>query len=210
MSLMRNLVVALSCLLVVPAAVACNKTEGPKVATVKAGEMPVGGEWSGVYFDPFYGNLHLIVEGSTANGRWRKASGDSWGELAGEVDGNLLKYEWTEHRIGMVGASAQTTGKGYFVYKQAKVENDPDFIEGERGIGEDETGQKWKGIKQSNMVPDLDSVMPDEIEGRGVTSGWDDEGKAKGGEKDSGGEGWGDAGGDESEPSTGDDGDTDY
>jgi hypothetical protein len=43
----------------------------------------------------------------------------------------------------------------------------------------DETGMKWKGVKQQNMKSDPDSVMPDEVEGRMTGGGWDDEGGAK-------------------------------
>jgi hypothetical protein len=176
----------------------------PKLAHVTPGEMPVGGDWTGVYYDQLYGNLHLKVDGDAAVGRWRRDSGESWGELNGTVDGNVMHYEWVEHRIGMVGPSADTRGKGYFVYRDSSVEKDPDYIEGERGLKDDELGQKWKAIKQANVVPDLDSVMPDEVEQRGVEGGgWDDSGEGAP-KEDSGG-------GDSEEPeSTGDNGDTDY
>lgn len=188
---------------------------GPKVATVKPDEMPIGGEWEGVYYDQLYGNLHLEVDGDAAVGRWRRDSGESWGELTGTVDGNVMHYEWVEHRIGMVGPSADTRGKGYFVYRDGQVDKDPDYIEGERGLKEDELGQKWKAIKQANVVPDLDSVMPDEVEQRGVGGGWDDSGEGaptEGAEDsgDSGGEDSGDGEGSGRKSKSGDDGDTDY
>lgn len=207
----RIIVLALASLLVVPLTTSCGKdgSGAPKVAKVTAGEMPLDGEWTGVYYDPYYGNLHLIREGDMVTGKWRKDAGDSWGELSGTIDENLLRYEWREHKIGMVGASADTGGKGYFLYKSSGVKNDPDYIEGERGFGEDEVGQKWKGIKQANVVPNPDEVMPDETEEPTVSSGWDDEGGgAPKGDADepSGG---GDEGGDDTEPS-GDDGNTDF
>ncbi|HOU91185.1 MAG TPA: hypothetical protein PLU22_09080 [Polyangiaceae bacterium] len=184
---------------------------GPKVASIKPGEMPIGGEWEGVYYDQLYGNLHLKVDGDAAIGRWRRDSGESWGELNGTVDGDLMHYEWVEHRIGMVGPSSDTHGKGYFVYRDSPVEKDPDYIEGERGLNEDELGQKWKAIKQANVVPDLDSVMPDEVEQRGVGGGWDDSGEegapAEASGKDSGDQGKSGSGG---KSKSGDDGDTDY
>jgi hypothetical protein len=215
----RILVLALSGLLLMPLSTACGKGgSGPKTASVSPGEMPIGGEWTGVYYDPYYGNLHLVAEGDMITGKWRKDAGDSWGELSGTVDGNLLKYEWVEHKIGMIGASAQTHGKGYFVYKESENPNDPDVVEGERGLGENEVGSKWKGVKQANVVPDPDSVMPDEVEQRGTTGGWDDEGgggKPKsdsdepsvfgGGDDEDEDEDSGDSG-----SSSGDDGDTDY
>ncbi len=211
----RILVLALSGLLIMPLATACNKSgKGPKTANVTAGEMPIGGEWTGVYYDPYYGNLHLIAEGDMISGKWRKDAGDSWGELSGTVDGNLLRYDWVEHKIGMIGASAEVKGKGYFLYKEAENPNDPDVIQGERGIGEDEVGSEWKGIKQANVVPDPDSVMPDEVEQRGTTGGWDDEGSGKPADSDSPSV-FGTGGGDDEEEDSddsisGDDGDTDF
>ena len=209
----RILVLALSSLFLMPLTTACTKgNTGPQVANVTAGEMPAGGDWTGVYYDPVYGNLHLIVEGDTASGKWRKDAGDSWGELNGTADGNLLRYEWVEHKIGMIGASSSTKGKGYFVYKESPNANEPDMIEGERGFGEDEVGAKWKGIKQANVVPDPDSVMPDEVENRGVEDGggWDDGGaKPKADAEEGDGSNVFDTGDDE-ESVSGDDGDTEY
>jgi len=207
------LVLALSGLLILPVATACNKGDkGAKTANVTAGEMPIGGEWSGVYYDPYYGNLHLIAEGDMITGKWRTDAGDAWGELSGTVDGNLLRYEWIEHKIGMIGASADTKGKGYFVYKEAENANDPDIVEGERGLGDSEVGSKWKGVKQANVVPDPDSVMPDEVEERGTTGGWDDGGSGKKKAADSDKPSVFGTGDDEEEeePTSGDDGDTDF
>jgi hypothetical protein len=144
----------------------------PKVATVQAGDMPEGGDWTGVYFDQTNGYLHIVKEGDTVSGKWRTAAGDSWGEMSGKVTGNLYKYEWKEHRIGLVGPSATRSGKGYFVYSIPK-EGEAHAIDGQWGLGMDETGMKWKGVKQMNMRPDPNSVMPDEVENRGTGGGWD-------------------------------------
>ena len=38
---------------------------------------------------------------------------------------------------------------------------------------------KWHAVKQQNMKPNPNSVMPDEVEGRGVGGGWDDNGEGK-------------------------------
>lgn len=157
-----------------PLAAGCGGKEAPKTAQVKAGEMPEGGEWTGVYYDPTYGYLHLVAEGSTINGAWRTTAGDAWGEMHGEADGNLFRYQWTEHKIGMVGPSATSSGKGYFVYKEPKA-GEAHEIQGEWGLGDAEVGQQWTGVKQTNMPPDPKSVRPDEVEGRVNAGGWDDE-----------------------------------
>jgi hypothetical protein len=155
------------------AATACSS--GPNPAThpvIKAGEMPQGGEWQGVYFSPLYGYLHIVTDGKAVNGAWRTAAGDAFGELHGEIDGNVLKYEWKERRIGAVGADAVKKGKGYFVYTIPK-EGEAHEIHGEWGLGDDTGGNKWQAVKQKNMPPDLKSVQPDEYEGRVNGGGWD-------------------------------------
>jgi hypothetical protein len=164
------------CALVSLSAVGCaKKGSGVEEALVVQQEMPEGGDFSGVYYDSYFGNLHLVREGDRVTGKWRTDSGDAWGELAGDVKGNLLRFEWTEHKIGMVGASATTKGKGYFNYKRPDKPGDPDFIEGQRGMGNKQTGQKWKGVKQHNVPPNPASVVPDEFEARGQGGGWDED-----------------------------------
>ncbi len=158
----------------------------------KAGDMPEGGDWTGVFYSPTYGYLHIIKNGTTISGKWRTAAGEKWGELHGEVTGNLFSYEWKETRIGMVGPSATTSGRGYFVYVHPAGKNVLDEIHGQWGLGQEQTGVSWDAIKQRNMKPDPDSVVPDEtqsIQG----GGWDQK-KKKPGEGDSdsssSGDGW--------------------
>lgn len=158
------------------ALVACGGGKDAKHANVKAGPMPEGGEWPGVYYSQIYGYLHILADGNGANGAWRTTAGDSFGELHGSLDGNLLTYEWTERRIGAVGADANRKGKGYFVYTIPKKDEAHEVV-GEWGLGDENAGNEWKAVKQKNMAPNPDSVKPDEIEGRvtGVDS-WDSEG----------------------------------
>jgi hypothetical protein len=151
----------------------CGGKNEAKSAQVTPGEMPAGGEWTGVYYATVEGFLHLVHNGDTITGAWRTTAGDAWGELSGQVNGDLFKYEWTEHTIGMVGPSATKKGRGYFKYKAPRAD-DPHEIVGERGLKNDETGSTWKAIKQVNRQPDLKSVRPDEIEGRVEAGGWDD------------------------------------
>ena len=164
--------------------VACGGEPEVKHATVKAGEMPAGGEWQGVYFSPLYGYLHIVADGKAVNGAWRTAAGDAFGELHGETDGNVLKYEWKERRIGAVGADAVKKGHGYFVYMIPK-EGEAHEIKGEWGLGDNEAGNSWQAVKQKNMPPDIKSVQPDEYEGRVTGGGWDSGGDEKeGGDSD--------------------------
>ncbi|MBN1608867.1 MAG: hypothetical protein JW940_19730 [Polyangiaceae bacterium] len=178
--------IALALCFVAPLAVAgCEKkVENPNL---RPGEMPVGSEWQGVYYSPTYGNLHLVEDGDKIDGKWRTTGGEAWGELSGKATGNLLRYEWTEHKIGLVGPSSTSKGKGYFKY--SKPENgDPDEIKGEWGLNDSETGNPWSAIKQRNVKPDPESVMPDEVEGHISGGDWDNEsGKPASDEEEEGG-----------------------
>ncbi|MEO7036463.1 MAG: hypothetical protein ABI548_21140 [Polyangiaceae bacterium] len=191
----RNLVkLSLLGALAIPSAfslTACGNGSEVKHATVKAGEMPAGGEWQGVFYSPVYGYLHVLADGKTVQGAWRTGGGDAYGELQGEADGNLMKYTWTQHKIGMVGAEANSSGKGYFVYSIPKA-GEAHKISGEWGLGDSDAGNTWEAIKQTNMQPNLDSVKPDEIEGKvNNAGGWDDDNKGgddKGSKKKSDGD----------------------
>ena len=90
-------------------------TDRPKTASVKPDNMPEGGSWTGVFYDAQFGMLHLVHHGSNVTGRWKRPNGAAWGELNGPVVGNVAHFEWTEHKVGLVGPSSITKGKGYFV-----------------------------------------------------------------------------------------------
>ena len=149
-----------------------------KHANVKAGVMPEGGEWQGVYYNAHYGHLHMLADGDSVNGAWKTPMGD-FGELHGKTEGNLMRYEWSERRIGAVGKDAEKHGKGYFLYLEPKA-GEAHEIHGEWGEGESDAGNKWEAVKQKNVPPDLDSQRPDEYEGQVSGGGWDDEKQEQG------------------------------
>lgn len=174
----RFVQVSLSLALCVPLSLslaACGSQNEVKRAQIKAGSLPAGGEWQGVYYSTTYGYLHLVSDGKSATGAWRTAAGDAWGEMAGEVQGNILRYQWTERKIGAIGADATKKGHGYFRYSIPKA-GESHKIAGEWGLGESDAGSTWDAVKQVRMQPNPDSVKPDEIEGRTNVGGWDDEG----------------------------------
>lgn len=144
----------------------CGGGDEPKTAKVASGPMPEGEEWNGVYYHSVFGNLHLQEEGSNVVGRWRRADGSYWGELSGTTNGNVFHYTWKEHKIGMVGPSATTHGKGYFVY--TKNPDGHGFLKGEYGLNDAEVGSEWTGLKQQNAKPDLKSIGG---EGEGLPPG---------------------------------------
>jgi hypothetical protein len=132
---------------------------GAQSAKVPVGDMPSGEMWQGVYFHPVFGYLHLVEEGTSVVGRWRRADQSAWGELSGTKVGNVLHFAWKEHKYGLVGPAADTKGKGVFVYKMG--ENDIGVLEGQYGLGDSETGSDWRCVKQLRVAPDLNSISGD-------------------------------------------------
>ena len=177
MSVSRKILSLVAALFAAFIVIACGGGQkSAEYANVKQGPMPDGATWDGVYYSQTYGNLHLVEESGTVNGKWRTTAGDRWGELAGEAKGDLLEYEWAEHKIGMVGPSATTKGRGYFKYISSGSGVDPDSIKGEWGLGDKNAGNTWEAVKQRNVAPDPKSVEPDEIERRGEGGEWDEGG----------------------------------
>lgn len=146
-------------LVLVGGVIGCSGGPDAKSAKVAPGPMPEGESWTGVYFHPVYGYLHLVEEGSNIVGKWKRADQSHWGRLSGTFNGNVFHYTWEEHKIGMIGASATTKGKGFFVYKLDK-EGRP-VLDGQFGLGNDETGSDWHCVKQQRMQPDLNSIGGD-------------------------------------------------
>jgi len=154
--------------------VACGGSQGPKSSIdVQSGEMPEGGKWHGVYYSQTYGYLHLVEgSGDSVTGAWRTVAGDKWGEIFGQAKGDVLEYEWKEHKIGMIGPNATVEGKGYFRYI-VPDDMQPHEIRGEWGLDDNNAGHTWTALKQNNMEPDPKSVRPDELESRTGAEGWD-------------------------------------
>jgi hypothetical protein len=170
----------LAALLVPPlAAAGCDSGGAAKTAKVQQGEMPSGAKWDGVYYSELYGYLHVVASGNAVTGKWLRPSKDRWGQIKGEIAGDVMHFEWIEHTIGAVGPSSNKSGKGYFKYKRPPGDNVDDTIAGEIGRGADEVGEPWDAIKQRNLPPDLNSIG-----GTGAMDigggEWDSENKEKG------------------------------
>jgi hypothetical protein len=156
------LTLAAALALAAPLAVAgCGggQTGKPTAAQLKPGNLPEGGSWDGVYFNPVWGYLHLQHEGSSLNGRWKTADESAWGEMHGTVEGDIVRFEWAEHKVGLVGPSATRKGRGYFRYTRPSGENVDDRLIGEWGFDDAEVGGgEWDAVKQRNIKPDLKSI----------------------------------------------------
>lgn len=142
------------------AMVACGGKDANSAANVTAGDMPDGESWTGVYFHPTFGYLHMMEEGDNVVGRWRRTDASAWGELSGTKKGNVIRYTWKEHKVGMVGPGATVQGKGYFQYKMGK-DNPIGELNGQFGMDDEEAGSQWNCVKQQRMAPDLKSINGD-------------------------------------------------
>jgi hypothetical protein len=158
---------------------ACSSTGSAKTANIQPGDMPSGAEWRGVYFSPLYGYLHIETDGDKVQGKWLRPSRDKWAKIDGTITGDLIRFSWTEYTIGAVGPNSSRSGKGYLKYSRPAGDNVDDTVAGELGVGGDETGEPFDGVKQRNVQPDLGSIG-----GTGSTDigggDWDSENKEQG------------------------------
>ena len=148
---------ALACALT--GAVGCGGAREANAANVTPGDMPAGEAWTGVYYHPIFGYLHMIEQDTNVVAKWKRTDQSAWGELSGTKTGNVLHYSWKEHKYGLVGPAAESKGKGYFVYKAN--ENGIAELDGQFGLGDDEAGSDWHNVKQQRMAPDLNSIKGD-------------------------------------------------
>jgi hypothetical protein len=159
MRMLRTMLMLLAVLCIGTTTVGCDKNKSSgKTATVDSGPMPDGADWTGVYYSPLYGHLHLVSSGNLVEGKWQRPRKGQWGKLTGNTEGNVLHFDWVEYVDGLVGPNSKKEGKGYLVYRRPDGENVDDVIEGETGRGEDEVGAPWEAIKQRNVNPDLDAI----------------------------------------------------
>jgi hypothetical protein len=140
---------------------ACGDSRPSKTAHIKPGEMPEGESWTGVYYHPIFGELHMQEEGTNIVGAWRRSDQSAWGELSGTFTGNVFHFTWKEHKTGGMGLTKAGTshGKGYFIYK-IDDEKRP-VLKGEYGLNDEEVGSDWSCVKQTRRTPDLKSVRGD-------------------------------------------------
>lgn len=148
------------------AAVGCGGGGGAKFAQVKAGEMPSGEVWAGVYYNPVYGYLHMVEQEGNLVGRWKRTDGSHWGELSGTAEGNVMHFTWTEHKYGGVGPSADAKGNGVFVYKMGEKFGE---LAGQYALEDSDNVGDWHCVKQTGMKPDLSSISGKGTDVMGVT-----------------------------------------
>lgn len=119
-----------------------------------AGPMPSGGSFTGVWYSPEYGEMHIVQNGATAIGRYAKE--EKKGRIQGAVDGDLMRFEWTQERELIVGRPTTTKGHGYFRVRYDESEQ-AWKLEGEWGHEQSERGGgRWTAIRSRKGQPDVD------------------------------------------------------
>jgi hypothetical protein len=138
-----------SAALLVLGTVAC----GSSVPEIKAGKMPEGGSFTGVYFSPQYGEMNMIQNGSAVIGEYKQEMRS--GKIQGEASGDLLKFEWVEHKAMVSNRAQETRGHGYFRYV-VDPGNGEHVLKGEWGLGDAMMGGgPWNGVKSKRKEPKL-------------------------------------------------------
>lgn len=121
-------------------------------ASVSPGPMPPNGSFTGVWFSPQYGEMHMRQSGAAVIGEYSKD--ERAGRIQGTVQGNLLRYTWQETRELVVGRPSTTKGRGYF--KLVIGDDGRENILGEWGIDENEIGGgPWNAYRLKNRQPEL-------------------------------------------------------
>jgi hypothetical protein len=165
---------------------------GGNMAEVKAGPMPAEGNFSGVYFSPQYGEMHMVQNGSAVVGKYKKDERE--GSIQGEAEGDLMRFEWKEMKAMVSNRPQETIGHGYFRYLVDPANGDH-VLKGRWGLDDsDMNGGEWNAYKSRKLEPDLEKFGGEPTAGGEST---DDEGGGdEGGESESSG---GDEGGSEDE-----------
>ena len=162
-------------------------------ADVKAGTMPAEGSFTGVYFSPQYGEMHMVQNGSAVVGKYKQE--ERSGSIQGEAEGDLLRFQWTENKAMVGNRPQKAVGHGYFRYMVDPANGDH-VLKGRWGLDDDDTkGGEWNAYKSRKLEPDLEKFGGDDSSGGDKASGSDS----------SGGDSSGDSSGGSSDDSGGDD-----
>jgi hypothetical protein len=131
--------------------VGCGGTSKPGL---HAGNMPAGGSFTGVWFSPQYGEMHMQQNGATVIGRYEKQ--ETKGRIQGTVEGDLMRFEWTQSKELIVGRPNMSKGHGYFRVSYDDAEK-AWKVAGEWGIDDKEDGGgPWTAIRAKSREPDVD------------------------------------------------------
>lgn len=117
----------------------------------KAGPRPEGATFYGVWQSPQYGNMHLCQSGSAVVGDYVKH--ERAGRIQGDIDGDLMLFEWEDRRELVSGKPQVRKGHGYF---RIQIGEDGDhYLKGEWGMDDHYSGGgPWNAVKLRRGQPD--------------------------------------------------------
>jgi len=127
---------------------------GGSRASVSPGAMPAGGTFTGVWSSPQYGEMHMVQTGVQVVAEYTKD--ERRGRIQGTVQGDLLRFEWSERRELVAGRPITTRGRGYFRFVAG--DDHQMYIVGEWGHDDNETGGgPWRAVRSPRRRPSLSS-----------------------------------------------------
>jgi hypothetical protein len=113
--------------------------------------------------------MNVVQNGSAVIGEYKQEMRS--GKIQGEASGDLLKFEWVEHKAMVSNRAQETRGHGYFRYVVDPANGDH-ILKGEWGLGDSMLGGgPWNAYKAKNKEPHLTQT----------TSGGDSEQSEEGG-----------------------------
>ncbi|MGB5286605.1 MAG: hypothetical protein WCB63_06155 [Polyangiales bacterium] len=145
----------------------CGGSQKPK-----AGPLPEGATFYGVWQSPQYGNMHLCQSGKQVVGDYVK--NERAGRIQGDIEGDLLLFQWEDRRELVVGKPQIRRGRGYF---HIEIGEDGDqYIKGEWGMDDDVSGGgPWNAVKLRRGQPDRCTGVDEPISLEEKTHPWDEE-----------------------------------
>jgi len=172
MSLYRRPNAPLLALCVAAALAGCGG--GTLRANVTPGTMPETGGWQGRWASVQYGNMTLCQTGAQVVGTFEKD--ERRGRIQGTIQGDLLRFQWTERREMVRGRPNISTGRGYFQYVLG--DDGSHYAVGEWGHDENERGGgPWRAVRlnlRGTQRVRGDDLTPDTSESGRLELGGDD------------------------------------
>jgi hypothetical protein len=151
----------------------CGSAQKPK-----AGPLPEGATFYGVWQSPQYGNMHLCQSGKQVIGDYVKH--ERAGRIQGDLEGDLLIFQWEDRRELVSGKPQIRRGKGYF---RIEIGEDGDtYVRGEWGMDQDLSGGgPWNAVKLRRGQPDRCTGADEPISLEDKQHPWDAEDEPSGG-----------------------------
>jgi hypothetical protein len=148
--MLRSTALSLLGFLILTLAPGCGG-DGIRHANVSPGTMPAGQTFTGVWHSPQYGEMQMVQTGSQVVGEYTQD--ERHGRIQGTVQGDLMRFEWSEQRELVMGRATTTRGHGYFRFTVDG--NGVDYLLlGEWGHDQDETGGgPWNAARDRRRQP---------------------------------------------------------